>query len=63
MSIPEDDLPDFLTLKQAGKYLGLSRDTVRRYLHLHLLEGWQYLPRGQWRIPKESIVKFKRGEQ
>ncbi|HEY7823133.1 MAG TPA: helix-turn-helix domain-containing protein [Acidimicrobiia bacterium] len=47
-------MPDYLKPGEAAELLGVSRDTIRRYIDLGLLEGIK-TPGGQRRIDRDSV--------
>lgn len=47
-------MPDYIKPGEAAELLGVSRDTIRRYIDLGLLEGIK-TPGGQRRINRDSV--------
>ena len=47
-------MPDYIKPGEAAQLLGVSRDTIRRYIDLGLLEGIK-TPGGQRRIDRDSV--------
>ena len=56
-------MKDIITASQAAKILGVSADTVRRYLQDGRLHGQKVLlgSRHQWLVDPESLESFPRG--
>ena len=47
-------MPEYIKPGEAAQLLGVSRDTIRRYIDLGLLEGIK-TPGGQRRIDRDSV--------
>lgn len=59
--LTSDPLVD-LSVEAAGEILGRSHSTIREYCRRKLLPG-AYRQRGrEWRIPRQAILAFQRGE-
>ena len=46
---------DTVSVRWAAEHLGVSEKTIRRYCEEGVLEGYQFLSRGWWRVLKSSI--------
>lgn len=44
-----------VSVREAARLLGVTPRTVRRYAEQGILEAWQYVPGGSWRIPVASL--------
>jgi len=49
-----ETMPEYIKPGEAAQLLGVSRDTIRRYIDLGLLEGIK-TPGGQRRIDRDSV--------
>lgn len=67
--MPTINTDDYLSCSQAGKKLGLSAASVRRYCNNFLtggtpvLEGFQPVPGSDWLIHKDEIKRYKKERQ
>ncbi len=50
-----------LSIREVTHLLGVHRETVRRYLRLGALRGFQ-LPSGVWRIPSDEIDRLQNAQ-
>lgn len=50
------------TLKEAAQILGVHVDSVRRSIKAGKIKGIQLVKAGNWKITREEIERFMRGE-
>jgi excisionase family DNA binding protein len=55
---PLADLPEYLTVAQASKFLRLSRNTIYDAVHSGQLPSRRFAGR-QFRIPREALLAFR----
>lgn len=51
---------DTVSVSWVANRLKVSTVTVLRYREQGLLEGFQFVPRGWWRITKASVIVFEK---
>lgn len=49
-----------VSVSSAAERLGVSRDTVLRYIEAGTLTGYRFTERGWWRVTKSSIDSLER---
>jgi hypothetical protein len=54
------DADDTVSVSWVAKRFKVSVMTVCRYREQGLLEGFQFVPRGWWRITRRSVIEFER---
>lgn len=64
MERTQDHLPEpYLTTQEAATVLGVRRETVIRWLNSGHLKGFKLGGRKLWRISRQEIERFEKGER
>jgi excisionase family DNA binding protein len=54
---------EYVTVTQAAKYLGVDKETIRRYLRDNKLEGDKNLITGRWKVRMDSVEALEQGKR
>ena len=49
---------DAISTNEAARLAGCSPDTMLRWLEEGRVESWRVLPRGWWRIDRNSLLRY-----
>jgi excisionase family DNA binding protein len=54
---------DWFTIKEAATVVGVSKDTLRRYLKMRKNKppSYRLFPKGRLRFPKEALIRYANG--
>lgn len=58
-SLPDSDDPEWMSVSDAARELGVSSDTIRRWAREGSLEGRQVMPQAPWRIHVTDAVRAR----